>query len=124
MSHRVSVQTNPELVQAEFSWGKGEHRCVMQIETEGAAHIPPDGSLGQFITEHYWGYSAQRDGGSLEYEVQHPCWPVLNAKQAQFFGDAAHFYGPGFAGILLRPPDSVFFTEGSAVTVFRGRRIV
>lgn len=123
MSHRVSVQPNCGAVQAEFSWGNGERRCTMQIETEGAAAEPPDGSLGQFITEHYWGYAAQRDGGSLEYEVQHPRWPVLNAKHAQFSGNAAHFYGPEFAEILLRSPDSAFFAEGSAVTVFRGRRI-
>ena len=24
------------------------------------------------ITEHYWGYSAQRDGGTVEYQVEHP----------------------------------------------------
>lgn len=124
MSHRISAQSDSGLLRAEFSWGAGEHRCTMQIETEGAATVPPDGSLGQFITEHYWGYSAQRDGGSLEYEVQHPRWPVLNAKRARFSGKAADFYGAEFAGILSRPPESAFFVEGSAVTVFRGRRIV
>jgi uncharacterized protein len=123
MSHCVSVQPNSEQVQAEFSWGYGEHHCAMQIETEGAAAVPPDGSLGQFITEHYWGYSRQRDGGSLEYEVQHPRWPVLNARQARLIGNAAHFYGPEFARILLRPPDSAFFAVGSPVTVFRAQRI-
>lgn len=124
MSHRVSVQPDCGPVRAEFSWGNREHRCAMQIETEGGAAVPPDGSLGQFITEHYWGYTAQRDGGSLEYEVQHPRWPVRNAKHAEFVGNAIHFYGPEFAGILSRPPDSAFFADGSAVTVFRGRRIV
>lgn len=123
MSHRVSVQPNSEQVQAEFSWGYGENRCAMQIETEGAASVPSNGSLGQFITEHYWGYTAQRDGGSLEYEVQHPRWPVLNAGKARFLGNAAHFYGPEFARSLSRPPDSALFAEGSPVTVFRGRRI-
>jgi uncharacterized protein len=124
MSHRASVQPNSEQIQVEFSWGRGGHRCAMRIETEGVAAVPADGSLAQFITEHYWGYSAQRDGGSLEYEVQHPRWPVLNAKQAQFIGDAVRFYGPEFARILPRPPDSAFFALGSSVTVFRGRRIV
>lgn len=124
MSHSVSVQPNCGAVHAEFSWGNSEHRCAMQIETEGVPTVPSDGSLGQFITEHYWGYATQRNGGSLEYEVQHPRWPVLKTKRAQFLGNAAHFYGPEFAGILLQSPDSAFFTEGSTVTVFRGRRIV
>ncbi len=123
MFHRVSVRSGSEPVQAEFSWGYGKRRCAMQIETEDAASVPTNGSVGQFITEHYWGYSAQRDGGSLEYEVQHPRWPVQNAKHARFTGDASRFYGPEFAGILSRPPDSAFFAVGSQVTVFRGRRI-
>ena len=56
----------------------------MRIETEGASFLPPDGSLGQFITKHYWGYSAQPGGGCLEYEVRHPPWRVWNARRAGF----------------------------------------
>lgn len=110
-------------VQAEYSWGAGVNRCSMRIETQGASSIPADGSLAQFITEHYWGYAAQSDGGSLEYEVQHPRWSVRQAKQAKFAGDAAPFYGPHFSRILAEPPDSAFLAEGSPVIVFKGKRI-
>ena len=95
----------------------------MRIETEGADVLPPDGSLGQFITEHYWGYSAQTDGGCLEYEVRHPRWCVWNARRASFFGHAAAFYGADLAQALTHEPDSAFLTGGSPVTVFRGTRI-
>ena len=108
---------------AEYSWGTGANRCSMRIETEGAGLLPADGSLAQFITEHYWGYAAQSDGGSLEYEVQHPQWAVREAKQAELVGNAAPFYGPEFARILAGPPDSAFLADGSPVTVFKGKRI-
>ncbi|HEV8413766.1 MAG TPA: DUF2071 domain-containing protein [Bryobacteraceae bacterium] len=116
MSHRV------EAGRVEYSWKLESDRCVMKIETEGETFIPPEGSLSQFITEHYWGYTTQK-GGSLEYEVQHPPWRVWNAKRAGFSGDAAGLYGAEIAQILTREPDSGFLALGSPVTVFKSTRI-
>ena len=98
-------------------------RSSMRLETEGEGFLAPDGSLSQFITEHYWGYAAQADGGCLEYEVQHPRWRVWAAKDAQFLGDGAWTYDAEFAGVLVREPDSAFMAEGSPVTVSKGTRI-
>src|SRR5512138_2150347 len=81
MSHRIEPR------KAEYSWTLGSTRCAMKIETEGDSFVPADGSLSQFITEHYWGYAAQKGGGCLENEVQHPAWSVWNAKSASFSGD-------------------------------------
>jgi uncharacterized protein len=117
MSHRI------EAGNAEYTWTLGSERCVMSIETEGESFVPPEGSLSQFITEHYWGYTTQKGGGSLEYEVQHPPWPVWNAKQASFSGNAAGLYGAEIAQILTSEPDSAFLAQGSSVTVFNSTRI-
>jgi hypothetical protein len=95
----------------------------MRCETDGASFLPPDGCLSQFITEHYWGYSAQPDGGSIEYEVQHAPWNVRNSQRAIFSGDATGIYGADFAQVLTRDPDSAFLAEGSPVTIFKGARI-
>ena len=95
----------------------------MKIETDGEIFIPPDGSLSQLITEHYWGYTTHKSGGSLEYEVQHPPWHVWNAKQASFSGNAAALYGTEIAQILTQKPDSAFLAQGSPVTVFKSRSI-
>ena len=51
------------------------------------------GSEAEFITEHYWGYTRQRDGGTLEYQVEHPSWPVWMLDDAAFEGDPATLYG-------------------------------
>jgi len=123
MSHSINVSPDSGIVEAEYRWGSGPGRCSMRIESEKTNFIPPDDSLGQFITEHYWGYAAQSDGGCLEYEVQHPRWLVREAKTARFSGDAARYYGGEFGKLLMLPPDSAFLAEGSEVTVFRGSRV-
>jgi len=88
------------------------------------APAPADeGSLEQFITEHYWGYSAQRDGGTLEYHVSHVPWNVGVSTAAGFEGDASRVYGVELAKVLQRRPDSAFIADGSPITVFGGKRI-
>jgi uncharacterized protein len=122
MSHRVEFHGG-DRVEAEFVWGARTNRSVMRIETEGASFLPVEGSVSQFITEHYWGYAAQPDGCCLEYEVQHPRWNVRSARQAGFSGNAAALFGDEIAECLNRNPDSAFLANGSAVTVFKGKRI-
>jgi len=121
MSHRT------EAGRAEYTWKLGSaprsERCVMKIETEGESFLPPEGSLSQFITEHYWGYAALRGGGCLEYEVQHPRWLVWNAKRASFSGTTDSLYGEKIGQVLRREPDSAFLAKGSPVTVFKSARI-
>ena len=84
--------------------------------------MPSDGSIEQFITDHYWGYSAQRDGGPVEYHVTHPQWRVWRSSRAGFEGDAAEIYGSAFSKALQRPPDSAFIADGSPVVVHAGKR--
>jgi uncharacterized protein YqjF (DUF2071 family) len=123
MMHRIDLRADGDVGRAEFSWRAGHERCVMALETEGDGFLPAEGSESQFITEHYWGYAAQRDGSAKEYEVRHPQWRVWRAKTARFTGDTASFYGAEIAQILRRGPDSAFLAEGSAVTVFKGTAI-
>ena len=123
MSHRIETSADGSVAEAEYGWMWRKNRFSMRIETEGASFLPPDGSASQFITEHYWGYAAQPDGGSLEYEVQHPQWSVRRAKAASFLGNAVQLYGDELASALMHDPDSAFLANGSPVTVFKGRRI-
>ena len=123
MSHHIELCADHSVAEAEYAWGSGPNRCSVRLATEGASFLPEAGSLSQFITEHYWGYAAQRDGGSLEYEVQHPRWRVQNAREAKLSGNLVGIYGAQMADALKRKPDSAFLAEGSAVTVFKGTRI-
>lgn len=118
MRHRVKAGKD---VQYEWEWR--EQWCGIHLETVGEAFDSAPGSEEEFITEHYWGYTAQRDGGTLEYRVEHPKWRVWRAAKATLRGDVASLYGPEFAEPLSREPSSAFLAEGSAVSVYRGVRI-
>jgi uncharacterized protein YqjF (DUF2071 family) len=76
-----------------------------------------------FITEHYWGYTRQRDGGTIEYEVEHPRWRVWSAPKAELDCDIQAVYGPNFAAALGEKPSSAVVAEGSAIVVRRGTRV-
>lgn len=81
------------------------------------------GSTEEFITEHYWGYTAPRGRPAVEYRVGHPPWRVWHVDEAALVCDAAELYGPAFADPLSRPPRSAFLAEGSPITVYQATRI-
>jgi hypothetical protein len=89
---------------------------------EGKPTRPAEGSLEQFVAEHYWGYTAQRDGGTIEYRVEHEPWRVWHAAQSSFTGECAALYGSEFAARLRAEPDSALLAEGGPVMVYRGVR--
>jgi uncharacterized protein len=107
----------------EYGWEFRGRPYRLAAEADGAAAVPPPGSEAEFITEHYWGYTRQRDGSTLEYEVRHPPWRVWTSRRHEFSGPAAALYGPAFGEILSRPPASAFVAEGSAVSVYSGRPV-
>jgi uncharacterized protein YqjF (DUF2071 family) len=108
----------------EYGWRYRRSLFSLRVEFEGQPVFPAAGSIEQFITEHYWGYAAQRDGGTVEYKVAHEPWRVWTATNAAFTGDASGLYGPALAAVLRSKPHSAFLAEGSPVTVHRGERIL
>jgi uncharacterized protein len=114
MRHHIA----PDLVC--YGWGDDNK---LELAPLGDPSLAADASEEQFITEHYWGYTVQRDGGTMEYKVAHVPWRLWHAHSARFEGDATPLYGTELARVLARPPDSAFLAEGSAVQVMRGVRI-
>jgi uncharacterized protein YqjF (DUF2071 family) len=121
MRHRIEAEKSS--ARAEYQWQIGDHWCTLSAQTVGVSAQPQEGSLEQFITEHYWGYSALRTGGCVEYHVSHVPWQVRATTQAGFEGEAGTLYGYELATVLRRPPDCAFVADGSPVVVFRGNRI-
>lgn len=107
----------------EYQWRLDRQWCRLHAQTSGTSTHPAEGSLEQFITEHYWGYAAQRDAGCKEYRVEHVPWRVWSAADAGLGGDCSYLYGPEFGRVLARRPDSAFIADGSSVRVFSGERI-
>jgi uncharacterized protein len=121
MRHRVSA--NGAGIYAEYEWRTGHKWMGLRAEAGGQPESAAESSIEQFISEHYWGYSKQRDGGTVEYHVTHPQWRVWRSAKASFVGDGAMTYGARFGEALARRPDSALVAEGSAVSVFARRRI-
>jgi uncharacterized protein YqjF (DUF2071 family) len=106
-----------------YRWRSRNRWNEINLTAAGDAELPMEGSIEQFITEHYWGYAGQPSGVCVEYRVTHPPWKVWQVRQSAFDGDGEDFYGKELASVLRGKPASAFLAEGSAVEVMRGRRL-
>lgn len=122
MSHRID-EAHGQIKAVRYAWEFNGRENSLQLITHGGAQVLHEGSEPEFITEHYWGYTAQRDGSTLEYQVEHPRWRIWEAQEAKLDCDIANLYGKQFMEVLARPPASAFLAEGSAVTVRKGVRL-
>jgi len=102
-----------------YQWRMSRGWEGVAATTVGAASVPQAGSEASFVTEHYWGYTRQRDGRTVEYSVTHPPWRVWNAEDASLVADVGDLYGQQFVSALSAPPRSAFVAEGSPVVVHR-----
>lgn len=122
MSRRL-LRSSSDVADFEYAWRVAGEWSSIHARTAGSPRPLAVGSEEEFITEHYWGYTRQRDGGTVEYRVAHPRWNVWTATESRLEGNVARVYGPAFARALAGPPRSAFVADGSAVTVFAPTRI-
>ena len=125
MGSYVAPRAPKDPLHVSYSWAPplGGWAHVTVETTDPLPQPIAPGSHEEYITEHFWGYTRQRDGGTIEYQVEHPGWRVWQTARATVTGHAEELYGIEFARILASPPDSAFLAEGSAVTVSRPTRI-
>jgi uncharacterized protein YqjF (DUF2071 family) len=122
MSHAVE-KSGEQVRSVAYAWRFRGAENHMKLSVRGDALPLVDGSEQEFITEHYWGYAAQRDGSAMEYRVEHPRWRVWESSSAQLHCDVARLYGEKYAGPLARPPRSAFLADGSEVKVYQGVKL-
>ena len=103
-------------VKVEYSWRRGTKWESLKATAHGEPQSIPAGSHAEFITEHYWGYTAVRAGCS-EYRVQHARWKVWPADTFEFRANVATLYGEQFTETLNQTPRSAFIAEGSPIEV-------
>lgn len=123
--HTIQQEETPQdhLRHIRYEWRfKGEWNFI-EATGHGAPRPLQEGSEEQFISEHYWGYSMQRNGGTKEYQVEHPSWNTWNATHTKVNINVAQLYGAKFANTLAQEPISAFIADGSAVTVSEGADI-
>ena len=107
----------------EYAWQFRGQWNRLQVKPLGEPQDLVPGSQEAFIAEHYWGYVAQRDGGCVEYKVEHPSWRVWRATESVLECDIAALYGQEFVGGISARPSSAFVAEGSSIIVTKGIRV-
>ena len=137
MRHRVTIDSqhgvasptgeDGESIYVEYAWRSERTWHGLNVHGSGAPSPPPADSLAEFIVEHYWAYTRQRDGGCVEYRVAHRpwrIWPVQSAKLSARLSEAAEpYYGRELAQVLRHKPVSALLADGSPVKVYRGKRM-
>jgi uncharacterized protein YqjF (DUF2071 family) len=122
MQHTL-VETNGKLQSVEFLFGRPRDQCRLAVHVDGAAQEMRPGSEEEFLSARHWGYTKQRDGGTIEYRVEHARWRVWADARWELDGPLEEFYDRPFADILLGRPFSASVVDGSAVTVHLPERI-
>jgi uncharacterized protein YqjF (DUF2071 family) len=122
MAHRSSL-TDTDGGAVAYSWSYRGQQFVLDAAVHGPSQRLTPASEAEFITEHYWGYTRQRNGDTLEYQVEHPPWKVWKATASNFVGPGASLYGSAFGDVFAKGPRSAFVSTGSAVVVHRGLRL-
>ncbi len=123
MRHEVTANFVPPSLVVEYGWKSKEKWNLLQVNTKGDLQAITPGSEEEFITEHYWGYAAQKDGACVEYQVEHPSWRVWQVSDYVFDCDVAGLYGETFVESLRAAPSSAFLAEGSPVVVRQGVKL-
>jgi len=119
MRHVVARRDDGWPTSARYEWRRGGRWEGVSVRTEADPVPLVAGSEEEFIAEHYWGYTRQRDGSTIEYRVSHPRWRSAPAREARLDADVGALYGAPFDALLSGGPQSAFMADGSAVTVYR-----
>jgi len=106
-----------------YSWSRGNCRNSMTVERCENIGVPGAGSHGEFIIEHYWGYTRRGENRTDEYKVEHPKWELFSTRNERISVDFAETYGERFAFLNDADPHSILLAKGSEISVFKGQSI-
>jgi uncharacterized protein len=107
----------------EYGWRHQGEWNNLRVKIKNAAKPLIVGSEEEFITEHYWGYAAQKNNRCVEYQVEHPSWTVWQVSESQLHCNVRSIYGEKFVESMSAKPSSAFLASGSEIIVRRGVRL-
>jgi uncharacterized protein len=107
-----------------YAWEKGDCKNHITIEIGENTGVPAENSHGEFIIEHYWGYTSRGENRTDEYKVEHPKWELFDVSFAEIDVDFGRLYGAEFDFLSDTKPDSIFMAKGSEIAVYKGAKIV
>lgn len=117
----MSHQRSESLV--AYEWSKGGRRNRMAAEIDKDLGQPAAGSEGEFIIEHYWGYTKRGPERTDEYRVEHPKWELFSVRNVEIAVDFGATYGSEFEFLNNQQPHSVLLAKGSKIGVYKGEKL-
>lgn len=106
-----------------YSWERSGLFNRIEIRRGDCLGVPDPNSHGEFIIEHYWGYTKRGENRTDEYKVEHPQWELFSVEEAEILADFGKTYGEEFACLDNEKPYSVLFAKGSDIAVYKGSPI-
>jgi uncharacterized protein YqjF (DUF2071 family) len=122
MQHTV-LETNGEVQSVEYLFGGPRDQCRLTMHPLEPLQSMVVGSDEEFLCERGWGYTRQRDGGTVEYRVEHARWNIWPRAGWELDGPLGEFYEEPWPRILSGVPASAFIADGSSVAVHLPERI-
>lgn len=122
MQHSIA-ETDGQLQSVTYLLGGPRQRCRLALQVNGGPQEMQPESDEEFLSERHWGYTRQRDGGTVEYHVDHARWHIWPNTAHQLAGPLREFYDEPFASIISAGPGFAFIANGSAVAVHLPERI-
>jgi uncharacterized protein len=117
MSHKDSEG------EISYYFSKDDCKNRVSIEYKENLGVPAENSKGEFIIEHYWGYTKRGRNRTDEYKVEHPKWELFNVNYAEIDVDFAKTYGERFGFLSEVEPASIFLAKGSLISVYKGEKL-
>ncbi len=106
-----------------YAWQKGDSANQIKVEIGENLGVPLKNSHGEFIIEHYWGYTRRGGNRTDEYKVEHPKWELFSVKNAEINVDFGKTYGAKFAFLKDEKPHSILLAKGSEIAVYKGAKL-
>lgn len=106
-----------------YTWSKGGNKNLLSVEIDENLGVPVEGSHGEFIIEHYWGYTKRGGSRVDEYKVEHPKWELFSVRNERIDVDFGETYGEEFAFLTASKPHSILLAKGSEIAVYKGQQI-
>ncbi len=106
-----------------YAWWKDNERYHIEVNIGENTGVPDKDSHGEFIIEHYWGYTKRGENRTDEYKVEHPPWELFAVNDFEIKADFGKLYGEQFAFMNDAKPFSIFMAKGSDISVYKGAKL-
>lgn len=106
-----------------YGWQKGGCSNSISVEIGENTGLPAESSHGEFIIEHYWGYTRRGENRTDEYKVEHPKWDLFSVENPVIDVDFGATYGEDFAFLGRQKAYSILLAKGSEIAVYKGARL-